>query len=159
MIDNFEKRELALRTVLWKAAGYHTEDNTTRHFVKQATVKGKKFALVMLYKVWSAFSKGLRYYFVNKQLAVNLPKVGVFFNNTTPDDDVQTIFCASKELQKVLGFEEEQIKLKMADSLNSKLSTLNWHHIAKAAEVNSAEMVELLVYQIFQQSCHMAHST
>jgi hypothetical protein len=112
------------------------------------SVKGKKFALVMLSKVWSAFSKGIRYYFVNKQLAINLPKVGVIFNHWKQDEvsDVQTVFCASKQLYRNLGFEEDRIKLKMAESLGNQLSTLNWHHIAKAAEVSSAEIVELLVY-------------
>jgi hypothetical protein len=112
------------------------------------SVKGKKFALVMLYKVWSAFSKGIRYYFVNKQLAINIPKVGVIFNHRKQDEvsDVQTVFCASKELYRNLGFKEDRIKLKMAESLGNQLSTLNWHHIAKAVEVSSAEIVELLVY-------------
>jgi hypothetical protein len=112
------------------------------------SVKGKKFALVMLYKVWSAFSKGIRYYFVNKQLAINLPKVGVIFNQMKPDEvsDVQTVFCASKEFYRNLGFEEDRIKLKIAESLGNQLSTLNWHNVAKAAEVSGAEIVELLVY-------------
>jgi long-subunit fatty acid transport protein len=108
LIDQFDKRELLIRSELWKAAGFHIEDSKTRYQVKQATVKGKRFALVMLYKVWSAFSKGLRYTFVTKQQAVNLPKIGVFYNQQTSEDalpDVTTVFCASKEVSKAVGCE------------------------------------------------------
>jgi hypothetical protein len=31
LIDNFDKKEIILRAAIWKAAGYHIEDTTTRH--------------------------------------------------------------------------------------------------------------------------------
>ena len=118
MIDHFERRELLIRSALWKAAGYHIEDTTTRYQVKQATVKGKRFSLVNLYRIWSAFSKGLRYTFTTKQLPVTLPRIGVFFNQKGSDEaDVCTVFCASKELQKVMCFDEDAAKSRAVESL------------------------------------------
>ena len=66
LIDNFDKRELIIRNLLWEAAGFKIEDSTLRYKYALAGIKGKKYSLVCLYKVWSAFTKGLRYILLSK---------------------------------------------------------------------------------------------
>jgi hypothetical protein len=101
-------------------------------------LKAKKYALVQLYKVWSAFSKGLRHAFIAKQQAVYIPKIGMFFNrqkrseksletsprvkegepkSATPDMEIESVFCASNELQRLLSFDEDESKVYSASSI------------------------------------------
>lgn len=102
LIDNQEKQEVNLRAALWKAAGLNLDEG---QFTQDNATKGKKLALVTLYKTWSAFSKGLRHTFIDKQMPVTIPKIGNFFN-LQDGEDVQIVFCASKELQRLLDFSE-----------------------------------------------------
>lgn len=152
LIDGFDRKELVIRTELWRAAGYTVEE--VKHRYEVETVKSKKQALVMLYKAWSAFSKGLRHLFVAKQAAVFVPRIGTFFNTQRTNDDDETVvasvFVPAKELARTMNIEREENVTRLADVVRT--SELNWTQIAAAADINSADIAELFVYQIFQQA-------
>lgn len=65
--------------------------------------------------------------FSDKQQAVQVPKLGCFFNHKRWNDsetEVATVFCASRELQRLLNFSEDQQVIKLAQTLDFK--KLNW---------------------------------
>jgi len=111
LIDNFEKRELMIRSELWKAAGYNVEEVKHRYENDNVT-KSKKLALVSLYKAWSAFSKGLRHAFLAKHSAVFVPRIGTLFNQQKTDDDdetyIVTVFSPAKEFAKALQIDRDE---------------------------------------------------
>ena len=128
---------------MWKAAGLNLEEGA---FSPESAAKGKKLALVTLYKAWSAFSKGLRHTFCDKQRPVTIPKIGSFFNVSEGGSEVQIFFCASNQLQRIMGFEEDKHSLMLESSVSSQMTPLNWMQIARATEAVSAEIVQLFVY-------------
>ena len=79
LIEHFSERsEIVMRGYLLKAAGVSFE-NDNKH--SGQTPKSKKTVLVTVYKVWSAFSKGLRHTLNSKTAPVALPRIGTFYNS------------------------------------------------------------------------------
>jgi hypothetical protein len=65
-----------------------------RRYSQEQGASAKKNALVTLYKIWSAFTKGLRHTFIEKQKSVIIPKLGSF-NHIKSDDMAQNVFLPS----------------------------------------------------------------
>ena len=78
---NPHESALQIRNCVWKAAGYlQNEDCPKGHGHNQRfQVRSKKQALVLLYKLWSGFTKNLRYMMTSKGVQkVKISKIGYF---------------------------------------------------------------------------------
>lgn len=62
---------------------------------------GKKFALVTLYKTWSAFTKSLKYTFEHKRKNVIIHKIGLVYSRQSGTDEIDYDFLASSEVKKL----------------------------------------------------------
>lgn len=71
----------ATRNYIWQVCGYLANESAPKGFghAKHLQQRSKKKALVMLYKLWSGFSKNLRYQLAQKGVtAVKMAKFGTF---------------------------------------------------------------------------------
>lgn len=77
-----DENSLKLRNYIWKVCGYIEEETmkpkkagaaaTVDAKANTAVVQSKKNALVVLYRLWSAFSKNMRYIIASKGNSVSL---------------------------------------------------------------------------------------
>ena len=91
---------LGTRNYIWQVSGYLQNEKALNgfHHNQRLQVRSKKQALVMLYKVWSGFTKNLRYLLVQKgHSAVKMPKFGTF-KREQEGDDVTFSFLGTPEL-------------------------------------------------------------
>ena len=78
---NPQESALAVRNCIWQVCGYLANEKAPNGFghAKHLQQRSKKKALVMLYKLWSGFSKNLRYQLTQKGVtAVKVPRFGTF---------------------------------------------------------------------------------
>ena len=73
LIDS-ETQAINLKKLIWNAAGFFGDDSKP----KQPTNKDKKNALVHFYRLFSAFTKALRYHVVARQKPIFIAKIGMF---------------------------------------------------------------------------------
>jgi len=137
-----------VRNYLWKVAGYLVAEKFpigTAQNLKYE-VRSKKAALVMLYRLWSAFTKNLRHLLTARgESAVRLTKLGTF--RRTKDSEsglLRFSFHASLELSKQLRCDLVEEK---GDSTSAK--ALDWTRIAESAQVVSADLARSLVQALF----------
>ena len=65
---------IKLRNYIWQVCG----STSTEDPAQSRVVQSKKNALVILYKLWSAFTKNIRYIIDSKEKAVTLSRFGTF---------------------------------------------------------------------------------
>jgi len=91
---------LSARNYIWQVSGYLQNEKALNgfHHNQRLQVRSKKQALVVLYKLWSGFTKNLRYLLVQKcRSAVRIPKFGTLVRETI-GDEVVFKFSGSQEL-------------------------------------------------------------
>jgi len=88
-------------------------------------VPNKKNALVILYKLWSAFTKNIRYIIGTKAKSVSLNDLGTFARRSF--DSSQVLFIPSSDLVKSLFFD------KTNDVSQQECQGPEWSKIATAA--------------------------
>ena len=60
-------------------SGYTQDEAPQRTKNLQHGLKAKKLALVSIYKLWSAFTKGLRHTYNVKRKPITVPRIGYFY--------------------------------------------------------------------------------
>ena len=114
---------IKLRNYIWKVCGCLTEDDQA----SKATAgnQSKKHALVILYRLWSALTKNIRYIIDGKGKSVMLPRFGTFVRSQM---DPQTVaFVPSAELANILETERP------IGELAGESTSPEWVRIAPAA--------------------------
>ena len=134
LLDNHDARTLDIRNYIWQVSGYIQDEGPTRSKNLHHGLKAKKYALVNIYKLWSAFTKGLRHTFNMKKKPIFVPKIGTFYEELGghQTDNVMK-FVPSGELSSALNcaFEPEQVHTVVRNCANP--IRLNWQVIATAA--------------------------
>jgi len=97
----------------------------------------KKNALVILYKLWSALTKNIRYNIDSKGKAVSIPRFGTFMRDHS--DPTTVTFVAGADLANVLNFDRPSGEFSVAESTIGP----EWHKIAPAAQIPSQELATL----------------
>ena len=116
-------------------------------------VKAKKNALIGIYKLWSAFTKGLRHTFNVKQRPISVPKIGTFYEEQGDHlKDNYMKFMASSVFSSAVDapFNPEQVQ--QAAKMSQGSIKLNWQVIATAAGFQSQDLAEAIIYQVFQHA-------
>ena len=68
-----------MRKLIWHAAGYLTEEGSMRNNKNpEFTIKDKRNALSHFYRLFSAFTKSMRFHLVSRGKSVYVHKVGIF---------------------------------------------------------------------------------
>ena len=102
-----EDNTIKLRNFIWKVCGYLEEGNekspNRQKTIDQGeqAVKSKKNALVIIYRLWSAFTKNMRNVLEQKSKSVSLNRFGIFSMSSSNDSKV--IFIPSSELINMLN--------------------------------------------------------
>ena len=98
-----EEGSLKLRNYIWKVCGFLEHESPKRGHDPStlSTQSSKKHGLVTSYKLWSAFTKNIRYNVDQKCKAVTLPRFGTFARSQ--DDPLKATFTPSVELAAALG--------------------------------------------------------
>ena len=96
---------LIVRNYIWQSSGYLQNEKAPNgfHHSQRLQVRSKKNALVMLYKLWSGFTKNLRYLLTNKSYAsVRISRFGTISRTDADEDDARLnfSFIASPELNQ-----------------------------------------------------------
>ena len=100
-----DENTLKLRNYIWKVCGCLDQETVKKG--QQATAANihvktsKKNALVQLYRLWSAFTKNIRYIIDVKGNAVTLQRFGTF--TRSGDDLLSVAFIPSSELVSSLN--------------------------------------------------------
>ena len=113
LLENHDAKALAIRNYIWQVAGYTQDEMPQRKKNLEHGLKAKKYALVNIYKLWSAFTKGLRHTFNVKKRPISVPRIGVFYEDKGDQlHDPSMKFVLSGELSNALGcaFEPEQVQ-------------------------------------------------
>ena len=118
--------------------------------------KAKKQALLNIYKLWSAFTKGLRHTFNVKQRPINVPKIGTFYEEQGDHIKESVMkFIPSPELSGAVNAPYNPEQGQQAMRVYQGSIKLNWQVIATAAGFQSQDLAEALIYQVFQQAVHL----
>lgn len=128
--------------------GYHN----TMHLI----VPQKKQALVMLYKLWSGFTKSLRYILLSRvDSNVKLARIGTFTRNK--DNETGLIcfgFQPSTELLTAVNNSGGQANCE-GDSTTAKAVQLDWNRIADGARLQNGDIAKSLVQALFAAAVGM----
>ena len=75
-----DENGIKLRDYIWKLCGYCETEKDKKGYEKEQpqTTTSKKHALVTMYKLWSAFTKNIRYIIDAKGKSVTLARFGTF---------------------------------------------------------------------------------
>ena len=88
---------IKLRNYIWQVCG----STSTEDPAQSRVVQSKKNALVILYKLWSAFTKNIRYIIDSKEKAVTLSRFGTFTRSQA--DPNKVTFIQSTDLANSLN--------------------------------------------------------
>lgn len=100
--DHHTQKSQLVRQYILEISGY------TRELPPQSPYgpKSKKYAMVALYKLWSAFSKGLRHTANSKHKPILVPQIGVWAEKASEGEEETTMqFHPAVELQNAIGAE------------------------------------------------------
>ena len=95
-----DDQTIKLRNYIWKVCGSLDQPNSGSKTADAAAQMpaNKKNALVTLYRLWSAFTKNIRYIVDQKGNSVSLARFGTFSRSSS--DAQSVIFIPSSELAK-----------------------------------------------------------
>ena len=70
---------IKLRNYIWKVCGYLSDEERAKAEIDKTT--SKKNGLIVLYKLWSALTKNIRYNIDAKGRCVTIPRFGSFMRD------------------------------------------------------------------------------
>ena len=91
-----DENSIKLRDYIWKICGDLKDENVS-------ATTNKKNALVALYRLWSAFTKNIRYIIDKKGKSVTLPRFGTITRKQS--DPLSACFIPSSDLASSLNAE------------------------------------------------------
>lgn len=139
---------IKIRNYIWKVCGYLSEEEkATIDNEKQTT---KKNALIVLYKLWSALTKNIRYNIDAKGRSVTIPRFGSFMRD--PNDPQCVSFIPTLELANVLQTDRPSGEFNMDQNQTGP----EWQRIATAAAVPNQEIAQLLTSAVMMMAVQKA---
>ena len=115
-----EDSSIKLRNYIWKVCGYldqgagsspTKQTNEQRQAASQtgseANTKSKKAALVIIYRLWSAFTKNMRYIIEQKGKSVCLNRFGTFCKGS--NNEASFMFIPSTEMVNLLNAQSSSV--------------------------------------------------
>ena len=134
-----------MRDYIWKICSHGADAQ------KAATADpaiNKKNALVALYRLWSAFTKNIRYIIDKKGKSVTLARFGTF---TRSQQDPQTvIFIASSDVAAALSAQRSN------EESHSETTGPEWGKIAPAAQIPTQEIARLFITAVIMMAMQKA---
>ena len=115
---------IKLRNYIWKECGFVSDEEKAS--MAMSGSKSKKNALVILYRLWSALTKNIRYIIDAKGKSVVLSRLGTFARSKM--DPQIVAFIPSAELANILETERPT-----GDLITSESVAPEWLRIAQAA--------------------------
>ena len=115
LVGSASEASLLVRNYIWEVAGYLQNEKAPMgfHHLQRLQVRSKKQSLLMLYKIWSGFSKNVRHLLTQKgATSVKINRIGSF-NRQKDDSRESTIirftFLPSQELSQHLISDDNKI--------------------------------------------------
>ena len=126
-----DDNSIKLRNYIWKASGFTEQAQGTKSTDNGLNLDAasKKNALVTLYRLWSAFTKNIRYIIDIKGKSVSLSRFGTFIRN--PDEPQTAAFIPSSELVNQLNAQPSYLQS------TGETNGPEWAKIAPAAQLPS----------------------
>ena len=117
------------------------------HNAMHLQVKSKKQALIMLYKLWSGFTKNLRHLLLGKYESVKFNRIGTFMRCKDIETGlIEYDFIPTTEFITAMGGIGNGGK---RNFIGREAAQLDWFKIAESAGVQGAEMAKSLMQAIF----------
>lgn len=112
---------IKLRNYIWKICGFLSDEEKAS--IASSGSQSKKNALIVLYRLWSALTKKIRYNIEAKGKASKIPNFGTFMLDSSDSSAVS--FVESKELAKNLDVVKPTVDVNISQSPEPE-----WHLIA-----------------------------
>ena len=143
---------LGTRNYIWQVSGYLQNEKALNgfHHNQRLQVRSKKAALIMLYKLWSGFTKNLRYLLVQKcHLAVRIPRFGTF-KRDAEGQEIAFTFLGSHELAQHIECSkmDDGEAFDLRSSQQGLATSPDWYRIAQVSEVQNGDVAKMLVQSI-----------
>lgn len=142
-----------VRNYIWQVAGYLQGEKCPKGFGANKTfhTKSKKIALLMLYRLWSGFTKNLRYTLTQKGAAkVNIDRFGFFSRCKSSDSDAFKFkFTPNQALSQHLNSDQQPNEGEVTERESSSICSVDWLRIAQSAQIPNQDMAKVLIQTIF----------
>ena len=113
----------------------------------------------MLYKLWSGFTKNLRYLLLSKlDAAVKLGRIGTFTRSINNETGLICFgFQPASELSNAVSGESASIAVPATADPTVKIVSPDWQRIAESARVQTADTAKSLVQALFACAVSCQH--
>ena len=107
----------------------------------------------MLYKLWSGFTKNLRYLLLEKsRSAVRIPRFGTLRKEVSSAEEVSFTFSGSHELAQHIECPSTDEGADFSDLRASQqgiVANPDWFRIAQVSDVQNGDIAKMLIQQTF----------